>query len=128
MFICYAILEVFKPKLLNLEFRFFYYIYLTGVKYMNNFIKNIENRNLLLENFSEEELKTIESSVNVLIHLYSSELKRLLKEKNFNSSKLTQEKLNDLNNEIMSYESDIEDLKNISTKLNSILNNFKHLH
>lgn len=35
MFICYAILEVFKPKLLNLEFRFFYYIYLTEVKILS---------------------------------------------------------------------------------------------
>lgn len=92
---------------------------------MINFIKKIEKRNLLLENFSEDELRTIEGSINVLIHIYSSELERLSKEKRFNSSKLNQD---ELENEIMSYENDILELQRISSKLNSILNNFKHLN
>ena len=95
---------------------------------MINFIKNIEKRNLLLENFSEDELRTIEGSINVLIHIYSSELERLSKEKRVNSSKLTQEKIDELDNEITSYEDDILELQRISSKLNSILNNFKHLN
>lgn len=92
---------------------------------MINFIKNIEKKNLLLENFSEDELRTIEGSINVLIHIYSSELERLSKEKRFNSSKLNQD---ELDNEIMSYEDDILELQRISSKLNNILNNFKHLN
>lgn len=92
---------------------------------MINFIKKIESKNLLFENFSEDELRTIEGSINVLIHIYSSELERLLKEKRFNSSKLNQD---ELDNEIMSYEDDILELQKISSKLNSILNNFKHLN
>lgn len=56
---------------------------------MINFIKKIEDKNLLFENFSEDELRNIEGSINVLIHIYSSELERLSKEKRFNSSKLT---------------------------------------
>lgn len=95
---------------------------------MINFIKNIEKRNLLLENFSEDELRTIEGSINVLIHIYSSELERLLKEKNESFPKLTQEDKDELDNEIMSYEDDILELQRISFKLNSILNNFKHLN
>lgn len=95
---------------------------------MINFIKNIEKKNLLFENFSEDELRTIEGSINVLIHIYSSELERLLKEKRFNSSNLTQEKIDELDNEIISYEYDILELKIISYKLNNILNNFKHLN
>lgn len=92
---------------------------------MINFIKNIEKRNLLLDNFSEDELRNIECSINVLIHIYSSEVKRLLNEKRSNSTKLTKE---NIENEIISYENDIEELKNISSKLNNILNNYKHLH
>lgn len=92
---------------------------------MINFIKNIEKRNLLLDNFSEDELRNIECSINVLIHIYSSEVKRLLNEKRGNSTKLTKE---NIENEIISYENDIEELKNISSKLNNILNNYKHLH
>lgn len=92
---------------------------------MINFIKKIEDKNLLFENFSEDELRTIEGSINVLIHIYSSELKRLSKEKRFNSSKLNQD---ELENEILSYENDILELQRISSKLNSILNNFKHLN
>lgn len=92
---------------------------------MINFIKKIENKNLLFENFSEDELRTIEGSINVLIHIYSSELEKLSKEKRFNSSKLNQD---ELDNEIMSYENDILELQRISSKLNSILNNFKHLN
>lgn len=92
---------------------------------MINFIKKIESKNLLFENFSEDELRTIEGSINVLIHIYSSELERLSKEKRFNSSKLNQD---ELDNEIMSYEDDILELQRISSKLNSILNNFKHLN
>ncbi|WP_283685051.1 hypothetical protein [Clostridium perfringens] len=92
---------------------------------MINFIKKIEDKNLLFENFSEDELRTIEGSINVLIHIYSSELERLSKEKRFNSSKLNQD---ELDNEIMSYEDDILELQRISSKLNSILNNFKHLN
>ncbi|BDU83825.1 hypothetical protein SNUCP2_36480 (plasmid) [Clostridium perfringens A] len=92
---------------------------------MINFIKKIEDKNLLFENFSEDELRTIEGSINVLIHIYSSELERLSKEKRFNSSKLNQD---ELDNEIMSYENDILELQRISSKLNSILNNFKHLN
>lgn len=86
---------------------------------MINLIKNIEKKNLLLENFSEDELRTLEGSVNVLIHIYSSELERLSKEKRFNSSKLNQD---ELENEILSYENDILELQIISSKLNSILN------
>ncbi|MDZ4994626.1 hypothetical protein GNF80_16975 [Clostridium perfringens] len=89
---------------------------------MINFIKNIENRNLLLENFSEDELRTIEGAINVLLHLFSSELKRLLKEKDNNFSEFIQE---NIKNEIILYENDIEELKNISSKLKGILNNFK---
>ncbi|MDU7067183.1 MAG: hypothetical protein E6343_04315 [Clostridium perfringens] len=92
---------------------------------MINFIKKIEDKNLLFENFSEDELRTIEGSINVLIHIYSSELERLSKEKRFNSSKLNKD---ELDNEIMSYEDDILELQRISSKLNSILNNFKHLN
>ncbi|WP_283697408.1 hypothetical protein [Clostridium perfringens] len=92
---------------------------------MINFIKKIEDKNLLFENFSEDELRTIEGSINVLIHIYSSELEKLSKEKRFNSSKLNQD---ELDNEIMSYENDILELQRISSKLNSILNNFKHLN
>ncbi len=92
---------------------------------MINFIKKIENKNLLFENFSEDELRNIEGSINVLIHIYSSELERLSNEKRFNSSKLNQD---ELDNEIMSYEDDILELQRISSKLNSILNNFKHLN
>ena len=92
---------------------------------MINFIKKIEDKNLLFENFSEDELRTMEGSINVLIHIYSSELERLSKEKRFNSSKLNQD---ELENEILSYENDILELQRISSKLNSILNNFKHLN
>ena len=95
---------------------------------MINFIKNIEKRNLLFENFSEDELRTIEGSINVLIHIYSSELERLSKEKRFNSSKLTKERIDELDKEIISYEADILELKEISSKLNNILTNFKHLN
>lgn len=95
---------------------------------MINFIKKIENKNLLFENFSEDEIRTIEGSINVLIHIYSSELEKLSKEKRFNSSKLTKEKIDELDNEIISYEDDILELQRISSKLNSILNNFKHLN
>lgn len=95
---------------------------------MINFIKKIENKNLLFENFSEDELRTIEGSISVLIHIYSSELERLLKEKNESFPKLTQEDKDELDNEIMSYEDDILELQRISSKLNSILNNFKHLN
>lgn len=92
---------------------------------MINFIKKIEKKNLLFENFSEDELRTIEGSINVLIHIYYSELEKLSKEKRFNSSKLNRD---ELENEILSYEDDILELKIISSKLNSILNNFKHLN
>lgn len=95
---------------------------------MINFIKKIEDKNLLFENFSEDELRNIEGSINVLIHIYSSELERLSKEKRFNSSKLTKEKIDELDNEIISYEDDILELQRISSKLNNILNNFKHLN
>lgn len=61
----------------------------------------------------------------MLIHIYSSELEILSKEKRFNSSKLNRD---ELENEILSYEDDILELKIISSKLNSILNNFKHLN
>lgn len=95
---------------------------------MVNFIKNIENKDILTENFSEDELRTIAGSINVLIHIYSSELERLSKEKRFNSSNLTEEELDELDIEIMSCEDDIVELNKISFKLDSILNNFKHLN
>lgn len=95
---------------------------------MVNFIKNIENKDILTENFSEDELRTIAGSINVLIHIYSSELERLSKEKRFNSSNLTEEEVDELDIEIMSCEDDIIELNKISFKLYSILNNFKHLN
>lgn len=91
-------------------------------------IKLIENKNLLLENFSEDELRTIDGSIKVLTHIYSSELERLSKEKLYYSSKLSKDIIEELNNEIMSYEDDILELQKISSKLNNILNNLKHLN
>lgn len=91
-------------------------------------IKLIENKNLLLENFSEDELRAIDGSIKVLTHIYSSELERLSKENLNYSSNLSKDNIDELNNEIMSYEDDILELQKISSKLNNILNNLKHLN
>ncbi|MBO3307918.1 hypothetical protein [Clostridium perfringens] len=95
---------------------------------MINFIKKVKDKNLLFENFSEDELRTMEGAISVLMHIYSSELERLLKRKKESFPKLTQEDKYELENEIKSYEDDIVELKRILSKLNNILNNFKHLN
>ena len=95
---------------------------------MINFIKKVKDKNLLFENFSEDELRTMEGAISVLMHINYSELEKLLKRKKESFPKLTQEDKYELENEIKSYEDDIVELKRILSKLNNILNNFKHLN
>lgn len=84
---------------------------------MVNFIESMINRKDSLESFSKDELLLIESSVNILIHIYLSEVKRLLQVKKTYSPIL---KKAEIESEISEYQKDIDELKGLSTKLHKL--------